>query len=82
VRSSRDERDLYRTLRRFGVFTTIPMLLAAGPLVGFAIGRFLDERWRLAPWGLVGGLLLGFLASVRETIRLIRRATQDANDGS
>ena len=75
--SSQDERDLYRLLRQAGVFMSIPMLLAAGPMVGYFLGRFLDEKWSIAPWGLVSGLLIGLLAAVRETIRLIRRAIQD-----
>jgi len=58
------------------------MLLVAGPLVGFFVGRLLDARWPFAPGGLVGGLLLGFLVSVRETIRMIRSATRDSEDPS
>lgn len=56
---------------------SIPMLLAAGPMVGYFLGQFLDEHWHSAPWGLVSGLVIGLLAAVRETIRLIRRAIQD-----
>ena len=82
VASSRDERDLYRAIRQAGMFMSIPMLLVAGPLVGYFLGRLLDEKVQTAPWGLVGGLMIGLAASVRETIRLIRRAIQDTNDGS
>ena len=77
--SSRDDRDLYRTLRQVGIFTTIPLLLAAGPLVGFVIGRFLDRQFQTAPWGLIGAILLGLAASIRETIRLIRQAIHDTD---
>lgn len=82
IHSLRDEPDLYRALRQIGTFTTIPMILAAGPLVGFFLGRFLDARLRSAPWGLIGGLVVGFLVSVRETIRMIRRAMREPNDGA
>ena len=58
----------------------IPMLLVAGPLVGFFVGRFLDRQFQTAPWGLIGAILLGMAASIRETIRTIRQAIRDAND--
>lgn len=57
----------------------IPMLLVAGPLVGFFVGRFLDRTLQTAPWGLIGAILLGLAASIRETIRTIRQAIRDAN---
>lgn len=82
MRSSRDERDRPRLLKQVGIFTAIPLLLAAGPLVGFVLGRFLDARAHIAPWGLVGGLFLGFAAAVRETIRLIRQASRETRDDS
>lgn len=77
--SSRDERGLYRTLRQVGTLTTIPILLAAGPLVGFFVGRFLDRQCQTAPWGLIGAILLGLAASIRETIRLIRQAIHETD---
>lgn len=80
--SSRDERDLYRTLRQVGIFTAIPMILVAGPLVGFFLGRLLDAQLHSAPWGLVGAILLGLAASVRETIRMIRQAMRESQNGS
>ena len=80
--SSQDERDPYRLIRQVGILTAIPMIMVAGPLVGFFLGRFLDERLHSAPWGLVGGLLLGVVAAARETIRMIRRAIQDTDDRS
>lgn len=79
--SSRDERDFIRTLRQVGIFTAIPMILVAGPLVGFFLGRVLDAKLHTAPWGLIGAILLGLVASVRETIRMIRDAIRD-NHGS
>lgn len=58
----------------------IPMLLVAGPLVGFFVGRFLDRQYHTAPWGLIGAILLGLAASVRETIRAIRQAIRETTD--
>ena len=80
--SSRDERDLSRTWRQVGIFTSIPLLLAAGPLVGFVIGRFLDRQFQTPPWGLIGAILLGLAAAIRETIRLIRQAIHENTDAA
>ena len=51
---------------------SIPMLLLSGSLVGYFIGTWLDARWGTDPWLMVVFIVLGFVAGVRETIRIIR----------
>ena len=64
-------------LRKWGFLSSIPMVLAAGPLLGYVIGNFLDRKLKTPPWFLVVFLVLGFTASVRETVRLIDRARKE-----
>ncbi len=52
----------------------IPSLLAAGPLVGYFLGRGIGG-WAFDapdPGGVVG-LLLGLVAGIREVVRIVRR---------
>ncbi|MBI3317967.1 MAG: AtpZ/AtpI family protein [Candidatus Omnitrophica bacterium] len=62
---------------KIGVFTSIPMVLAGGPTLGFLIGRFLDRRFSSDPWGVFFFVLAGLVAGVVETIRLIQRAQEN-----
>lgn len=56
-----------------GLALTIPMMLLAGPLVGYGMG-WLVRRWTgWGGWIEIVFLILGFVAGVRETINIIRR---------
>ena len=66
-----------RVVRQIGLVTTIPMILAAGPLVGFWIGQWGDMRFGTDPWGKVFVSLLGFAASVKQVVSIIHRWIKD-----
>ena len=51
----------------------IPMLMLAGPLVGFFLGQWLDSKLGWAPWGQLAGLVVGLLAGFRESYLIVRR---------
>ena len=63
-----------RWLRQAGLLTGIPFVLLVGPAGGYYLGRAIDHRWPSAPWGMVGGLVVGLVSSARVTIQLIRQA--------
>jgi len=65
-------------IRSIGVVTMIPMVLAAGPLVGFLLGYWLDLKLGTDPWGKTMASLAGFVASIRQTIRLIKIAAKNS----
>ncbi len=69
--------DKYKQARQLGLLTTIPMILAAGPLVGYFLGRWLDGRFGTEPW--FTWILLGFglAAGIRETVLILRKATRE-----
>ena len=67
-----------KLVRQIGVVTTIPMILAAGPLVGFWIGQWVDGRFQTGPWGMVGLSVLGFVAGVKQVVTLIKRLIKES----
>ena len=69
-----------KLVRQIGLVTTIPMILAAGPLVGYWIGQWIDRRWRSDPWGTVILALLGLIAGARQVIQVIQRWTNENKD--
>jgi F0F1-type ATP synthase assembly protein I len=59
------------------MLTSIPILLAVSPLVGYFMGRVLDRWLSTTPWLSLIFLGFGFAAGVRETIKIVKRASQD-----
>ena len=55
-----------KMIKQLGLLGTIPILLAVGPLVGFFIGKFLDEWLETDPWLKFILLAMGFIASGKE----------------
>lgn len=74
MKSNSDKK--YLQWRQLGFLTAIPFILATGPIIGFFIGDWLDKKFHTAPWVMLGFLILGFAASIKETISLIKRATK------
>ncbi len=66
--------------RQLGLLSTIPILLAVGPLVGFFIGRWLDSKFGTAPFLLIVFLIFGFIASGREIYKLVKRAEEEPDE--
>ena len=65
--------------RQLGILGTIPILIAVGPVVGFFIGRWLDEKLGTEPFLLILFLIFGFIASGKEVYKLIRQAEEDTD---
>jgi ATP synthase protein I len=68
--------DKYSTYRQIGILTTIPMLMAVGPILGYYIGNFLDEKLGTAPYLMVIFIFFGFVAAGKGVYNLIKRASQ------
>jgi len=63
-----------------GPYLTMGMELAIAVVGMFFLGRWMDDSWGTAPWGMYGGLCLGVAGGF---VRFIRRAlalgaTEDA----
>jgi F0F1-type ATP synthase assembly protein I len=69
------DQDRFRGLRQVSLLTAIPVLLVLGPIIGWWFGSFLDRRWGTGPYLMVLFIVLGFVASGRETWKLIKLAS-------
>jgi len=66
-----------KNVKDIGSFTLIPMLMLAGPIVGYGLGYLLEKQWGGAPWTGVIGLLLGVAASFRQIFIILAKKTKD-----
>jgi F0F1-type ATP synthase assembly protein I len=73
----RDEEDRYSAIRQAGLLTTIPVLLAASPIIGFLIGRFIDRKLNTQPVFGIVLLVLGFIAGAVQVTRVVKLAGKD-----
>ncbi|NNF07575.1 MAG: AtpZ/AtpI family protein [Candidatus Eisenbacteria bacterium] len=60
------------------MLTMIPFLLGASPVIGFFMGRWLDGRLGTEPVLRFVFLGLGFVAGVRETVKVVKKASRAA----
>lgn len=63
--------------RQLGILSAIPFILALAPIVGYFLGNYLDQKFRTAPWLSFAMLGLGFVAGVRETIKLVKLSQRE-----
>lgn len=56
------------------------MIFVAGPIIGYWIGQWADNRFGTDPWGKVLVSLLGFVASLKQVVSVIRRSVKEEQD--
>ena len=68
------KKQVYKWIKIAGLLSFIPVVMGSGPLAGYFLADYLEKRYGLPNF--VGLILitLGFVASARETIRIIRVA--------
>jgi len=79
---TRKKEDRYARARQGGLLSTIPFLMAAPPVIGLLIGRYLDNRFHTNPVLTIVLLIAGFAASVREVASVIRKVNDENNSES
>ena len=68
------KQEIYKWIRLGGLLSFIPFVLAAGPIAGYLAGEYLIKRFGLPPYTSFIFAAVGFAASARETVRIIRLA--------
>ena len=71
--NSKDKNENLKYLKVVLEATSIPFVLLGGPMVGFFIGAFLDQRFNSGKLFTFLFVVLGFVAAVKETIYIIKR---------
>lgn len=68
-----DEDEERKRARLIGVYITIPFVLAVPPIIGWAIGNWLDKKFDTSPFLMYSLIILGIVAGIREFYRIIKR---------
>ena len=74
--SEGDERkaDLYRWIKIGASLSFLPFVLGAGPIAGYLLGSYLEHRFGLPVYVQIVLVTIGFAASLKETIRIVKIA--------
>jgi F0F1-type ATP synthase assembly protein I len=72
--------EKYSMYRQLGIFTTIPIILAVGPILGYFIGNFLDKKLHTEPYLMIVFIFFGFVAAGRGVYNLVKRASEDSKE--
>ena len=67
-------KKIYGWVRTAGLLAIIPIILALGPLAGYFIADMLIKKFALPGYTAAICVIMGFAASVQETIKIIRIA--------
>jgi hypothetical protein len=67
-------KEIYRWVKTAGILSIIPIVLAAGPLSGYLVADLLISKFGFPGYSTIICVILGFAASARETVRIIRIA--------
>lgn len=62
-----------KQVKDIGTYTLIPMMMLAGPMVGFGLGYLVQRQWGGDPWPGVIGLLFGLVAAFRQIFILLAK---------
>jgi ATP synthase protein I len=73
----RDPDRRFRYVRLVSTMGTVPLMLGAGPTLGFFAGRWLDGKLGTAPWLQIVFLALGFGAAARYVYRVLQDVRKD-----
>ncbi len=64
--------DFYKGVKTVGFVTVIPFMVAAGPLSGYFVGEFIQNRVNLSAHVVLLSVAVGFLAGLMEMIRILK----------
>lgn len=54
-------------------YASVGLEFGLSVVIGYLIGRWLDQRFDLAPWGTPAGVILGFIAALRSLLKIAAR---------
>lgn len=67
-----EKKEVYRRIKIYGFLSYIPVILAVGPLSGWALGSYLEKNFVLPDWIPAAFAGFGFSAAGVEVARIIK----------
>ena len=72
MRTEEKKTEFYRLSKIWGLISFIPAMLAAGPLLGYFLGDYLEKKIGFAPYLSLLCMALGFIAGIIEVVKVLK----------
>jgi len=72
--------DQGKSARDIGSYTLIPMMMVVGPVIGYLVGHWVENRFGGDPWVGVGGALFGLVAAIRQIVIMLSQKNGSAKE--
>jgi F0F1-type ATP synthase assembly protein I len=72
----RSQEEAGRRARDIGAYTIIPMMMLAGPAIGYLLGLGAERMFGGKPWLSLAGMLWGLFAAFRQIYLLLKRRAE------
>lgn len=69
---ARSSEEAGRRARDIGIYTIIPMMMIAGPAIGYLLGLGAERVFGGKPWPSLAGMLWGMLAAFRQIYLILK----------
>ncbi len=79
--SRRDIEDRTRSVWGAARYASVGLEFGISVVIGYFGGHWLEDKFGFAPWGGIGGIVIGFVAGLRTLLRAARRAERETRDG-
>ncbi|MGB2698270.1 MAG: AtpZ/AtpI family protein [Candidatus Zixiibacteriota bacterium] len=67
----------YSSYKQIAIFTTLPIILAVGPILGYFLGNYLDSKLNTSTYLTILFFIFGCVASGRQVYKMIVRASKE-----
>ena len=81
VLAEENKEDKYSLYKQIAILTTIPIILAVGPILGYFLGNYLDKKFNTSPYLMIALIIFGFVASGRQVYSLVVRSLKEMEKG-
>lgn len=69
--------DKYSSYKQVAILTTIPIVLAVGPILGYFLGNYLDNKLNTSPYLAILFFIFGCVASGRQVYKMVVRSMKE-----
>lgn len=76
-----EKTEFYKRVKIAGMLSFIPVVLAAGPVSGYIVASYLENKFGLPFYVSVICIGLGAVMSIKESVRIIRAVLKLSNNG-
>lgn len=67
----------YSSYKQVAILTTLPIILAVGPILGYFLGNYLDKKLNTSPYLMILFIIFGFVASGKQVYSMVVRSLKE-----